>query len=152
MPAPWSRSPIAHATVVIAANDDGPRRMLLMQLSVWYPESRRDTVRATPHRNVSRSFLHPRGCQPTVRSTGWNQLEEPHRMKTSGLPCRATMDCDVVFTPADDKTLKLLLAAPAGRDAHELPVPGYTHRIIDVANPDFAAGPRGRRPRKEAAA
>jgi hypothetical protein len=73
-------------------------------------------------------------------------------MKTSGLPCRATPDCDVVFTPADDKTLKLLLAAAAERDAHELAVHGYTHRIIDVAKPDFAAGPRGRRPRKEAAA
>src|SRR5204863_8511454 len=80
--------------------------------------------------------------------TNWRN----HRMKTSGLPCRATMDCDVVFTPADDKTLKLLLAAAAERDAHELAVHGYTHRIIDVAKPDFAAGPRGRRPRKEAAA
>ena len=72
-------------------------------------------------------------------------------MKTSGLPCRATMDCDSVFSPADDKTLKLLLEAAALRDAHELAVHGYTHRIIDVAKPDFAAGPRGRR-KKEVAA
>lgn len=72
-------------------------------------------------------------------------------MKTSGLPCRATMDCDAVFSPADDKTLKLLLAAAAERDAHELAVHSYTHRVIDVAKPDFAAGPRGRR-KKEVAA
>lgn len=72
-------------------------------------------------------------------------------MKTSGLPCRATMDCDAVFSPADDKTLKLLLAAAAERDAHELAVHGYKHRVIDVAKPDFAAGPRGRR-KKEVAA
>lgn len=72
-------------------------------------------------------------------------------MKTSGLPCRATMDCDSVFSPADDKTLKLLLEAAALRDAHELAVHGYTHRVIDVAKPDFAAGPRGRR-KKEVAA
>jgi hypothetical protein len=77
-------------------------------------------------------------------------LEVP-TMKTSGLPCRATMDCDAVFSPADDKTLKLLLAAAAERDAHELAVHGYTHRVIDVAKPDFAAGPRGRR-KKEVAA
>ena len=72
-------------------------------------------------------------------------------MKTSGLPCRATMDCDSVFSPADDKTLKLLLEAAALRDAHELAVHGYIHRVIDVAKPDFAAGPRGRR-KKEVAA
>lgn len=72
-------------------------------------------------------------------------------MKTSGLPCRATHDCEAVFTPADDKTLKLLLAAAAERDAHELAVHSYTHRVIEVGKPDFAAGPRGRR-KKEAAA
>ena len=73
-------------------------------------------------------------------------------MKTSGLPCRATHDCEAVFSPADDKTLKLLLAAAAERDAHELAVHGYAHKVVDVLKPDFAAGPRGRRPRKEAAA
>src|SRR5579859_440362 len=89
------------------------------------------------------------GCRATgPPASFWRN----HRMKTSGLPCRATPDCDVVFTPADDKTLKLLLAAAAERDAHELAVHGYTHRVIEVGKPDFAAGPRGRRPRKEAAA
>ena len=67
-------------------------------------------------------------------------------MKTSGLLCRASLDCDAVFMPEDPSTVKSLLEAAARRDAHELETHGYRHqRATEHAN--FAAGPRSR-PRK----
>src|SRR5260370_20025094 len=97
--------------------------MLLRQLPVWYP-----SPRSAPHRPCETAASpSPRGCRPTgPPASFWRN----HRMKTSGLPCPATMDCDVVLTPADDNTLKLLLDAAALRDAHELAVHRSTHRLI----------------------
>lgn len=69
-------------------------------------------------------------------------------MRTSGLPCRATPDCEVVFSPTDQKSMKSLLDAAAQRDSHELQVHGYTHRVSEITRPDFAAGPKPRRGRQ----
>ncbi len=70
-------------------------------------------------------------------------------MKTAGLPCRATQECDAVYSPKDPSTLASLLEAAAQRDAHELQVHGYRHNAITtLARPDFAAGPRVRRGRQ----
>ena len=68
-------------------------------------------------------------------------------MKTSGLLCRATPDCDAVFTPADQSTLPSLLEAAKRRDAHELEVHDYHHRATSIERPNFAAGPRPRQKR-----
>ena len=65
-------------------------------------------------------------------------------MKTSGLLCRATPDCDAVFTPADQSTMPALLDAAKRRDAHEVEVHGYHHRATAIEKPNFAAGPRPR--------
>jgi hypothetical protein len=50
----------------------------------------------------------------------------------SGLPCRADHDCEIVFRPEDDKTLQSILDAATQRDAHEVTVHDYRHRIIDT--------------------
>jgi len=73
-------------------------------------------------------------------------------MKTRGLPCRATHDCDVAFLPEDQSSLPSLLAAAAKRDEHERAVHDYRHVATTFGSPDFAKGPGGRRgrPRKTA--
>jgi len=69
-------------------------------------------------------------------------------LKTSGLLCRASHDCDAAFHSKDPSSVKSLLEAAAQRDAHELEVHGYRHRVTEVGRPDFAAGPRARARRK----
>ena len=68
-------------------------------------------------------------------------------MKTSGLPCRATHDCDTVFTPDDPNSVPSLLAAAEKRNAHELKVHDYRHKVTEISKPDFAKGPAVRRGR-----
>ncbi|MGH2379303.1 MAG: hypothetical protein ACRDGT_12625 [Candidatus Limnocylindria bacterium] len=54
-------------------------------------------------------------------------------MKTSGLPCRATFDCESVFTVARQDSMESLKEAGGRRDAHELETHGYRHVVRDVA-------------------
>jgi len=73
-------------------------------------------------------------------------------VKTSGLPCRASLDCENVFTLTAQDSLEALREAASRRDRHELEVHGYRH----VATTQLAATPfaqslparRGRRPRR----
>lgn len=72
-------------------------------------------------------------------------------MKTSGLPCRATPDCEAVYTLAHQDSMDELRRAAAERDAHELEVHGYRHvpTALPGATPFSQASPvrrgRGRR-------
>lgn len=50
-------------------------------------------------------------------------------MKTSGLPCRATHDCESVFTLTHQDSMDALKQAAARRDAHELAAHGYRHVV-----------------------
>ena len=50
-------------------------------------------------------------------------------VKTSGLPCRASHDCDAVFTLTRQDSMDALKEAAAGRDAHELAAHGYRHVV-----------------------
>lgn len=74
-------------------------------------------------------------------------------MKTSGLPCRATLDCEAVFTVARSDSMESLKEAGSLRDSHEVQVHGYRHVIRDVAaaTPFSQAGSvrRGRPKRSE---
>jgi len=76
-------------------------------------------------------------------------------VKTSGLPCRADHDCEVVYTVMPQDSMDALREAAARRNAHELEVHGYTHVATTVLGPStFAQGPgaprrRGRRRKEE---
>jgi len=48
-------------------------------------------------------------------------------VKSSGLPCRATPDCEFVFAVAHQDSMQALRDAAARRDAHELEAHGYKH-------------------------
>ncbi|MDE3102143.1 MAG: hypothetical protein KGJ98_07890 [Chloroflexota bacterium] len=48
-------------------------------------------------------------------------------MKTSGLPCRASHDCDEVFSLASQDSMDALRDAAERRDRHELEAHGYRH-------------------------
>lgn len=54
-------------------------------------------------------------------------------VKTSGLPCRATSDCESVFTLTHQDSMDALREAAGRRDAHELDAHGYKHVVRDVA-------------------
>lgn len=73
-------------------------------------------------------------------------------MKTRGLPCRHSHDCEVTFVPEDQSSLPSLLAAAAMRDEHERTVHDYRHVVTNFGAPDFSKGPAGRRgrPKKNA--
>ncbi len=58
-------------------------------------------------------------------------------MKTSGLPCRASHDCDEVFTLTHQDSMDALREAAARRDRHELEAHGYRH----VATAQLSATP-----------
>ena len=68
-------------------------------------------------------------------------------MKTRGLPCRYSHDCEVTFVPEDQSSLPSLLAAAAMRDEHERTVHDYRHVVTNFGAPDFSKGPAGRRGR-----
>jgi hypothetical protein len=76
-------------------------------------------------------------------------------MKTSGLPCRANHDCEVVFSVNPQDSMDALRDAAKARKAHELEVHNYTHVVTTVLGPStFAQGPaaprrRGRRRKEE---
>lgn len=53
-------------------------------------------------------------------------------MKTSGLPCRADLDCDVVITLTRHDSMEALGEAAARRDAHEIEVHGYHHVVREL--------------------
>lgn len=73
-------------------------------------------------------------------------------MKTSGLPCRASLDCESVFSLTHQDSMDALREAAGRRDRHELEAHGYRH----VATTQLAATPfaqslparRGRRARR----
>ena len=76
-------------------------------------------------------------------------------MRTSGLPCRATPDCESVFSLTRQDSMDALGEAAARRDAHELEAHGYRHvaTMLPGATP-FAKAPaamrrRGRRRNEE---
>jgi hypothetical protein len=69
-------------------------------------------------------------------------------MKTSGLPCRANHDCEVVFTVTPQDSMDALREAAAKRNAHELEAHQYTHiATTTLGTSTFAQGPAARRPR-----
>ena len=69
-------------------------------------------------------------------------------MKTSGLPCRASLDCEAVFRVAPQDSMDALREAAALRNKHELDSHGYTHIATTVLGPStFAQGPSGPRRR-----
>jgi hypothetical protein len=69
-------------------------------------------------------------------------------MKTSGLPCRANHDCEVVFTVMPQDSMDALRDAAAKRNANELEAHQYTHIATTVLGAStFAQGPGARRPR-----
>jgi hypothetical protein len=83
--------------------------------------------------------------RPFMRSTG---------VKTSGLPCRADLDCEVVFRVTPQNSMDALRDAARDRNAHELEVHQYTHIATTTLGPStFAQGPaarkRGRKRREE---
>lgn len=76
-------------------------------------------------------------------------------MKTSGLPCRATHECETVFTVLHQDSMEALREAAGRRDAHEVEVHGYHHvtREIPGATPfqQPTSARRGRRKSEELA-
>lgn len=68
-------------------------------------------------------------------------------VKTSGLPCRATHDCDAVFTLASQDSMDALRAAARRRDAHELEAHGYRHVVPQSPDATPFQQPAVRRPR-----
>jgi hypothetical protein len=76
-------------------------------------------------------------------------------VKTSGLPCRADINCEAVYRAARSDSVESVLEAASERNAHELAVHGYTHVVTTTLGPStFAQGPsaprrRGRRRREE---
>lgn len=70
-------------------------------------------------------------------------------VKTSGLPCRATPDCETVFTVARQDSMEALREAIGRRDAHEVGAHGYKHVARDTSATPFgqtgSIRPRGRR-------
>ena len=86
-----------------------------------------------------------------------NKWECPDVLKDvkTGLPCRATHDCDVVFQVFPLDSMDALREAAAQRNKHELDAHGYTHvATTQLGQSTFAQGPsvvrrRGRRRREE---
>jgi len=68
-------------------------------------------------------------------------------MRTSGLPCRATHDCEAVYAVPRQDSMESLREAASRRDAHELEVHGYRHVILvqPSASPFSQPTVRGRR-------
>ncbi|HKY50470.1 MAG TPA: hypothetical protein VJP45_04370 [Candidatus Limnocylindria bacterium] len=76
-------------------------------------------------------------------------------MRTSGLPCRAHPDCEVVFSLSHQDSMEALREAASRRDAHELEQHAYRHvATTTLGGSTFAQGPaarsrRGRRRSEE---
>ena len=96
--------------------------------------------------------------RPSGRSLPEEQTGQPMRsmgVRTSGLPCRANHDCEVVFNVTPSDSMDALREAASRRNAHELEAHGYTHVVTTTLGPStFAQGPsaarrRGRRRREE---
>ncbi|MDE3192760.1 MAG: hypothetical protein KGN00_03635 [Chloroflexota bacterium] len=70
-------------------------------------------------------------------------------MKTSGLPCRASHDCDEVFSLASQDSMDALRDAAKRRDRHELEAHGYRHvATASMTATPFAQSLPGRRGRR----
>jgi len=71
-------------------------------------------------------------------------------MRTSGLPCRANPDCEVVFSLSNQDSMEALRQAASLRDAHELEVHDYRHVATTTLSgaSTFAQGPAARRGRR----
>ena len=95
--------------------------------------------------------------RPSGRSLAGEQTGQPMRsmgVRTSGLPCRANHDCEVVFNVTPSDSMDALREAASRRNAHELEAHGYTHIVTTTLGPStFAQGPaarrRGRKRREE---
>ena len=95
--------------------------------------------------------------RPSGRSLPEEQTGQPMRsmgVRTSGLPCRANHDCEVVFNVTPSDSMDALREAASRRNAHELEAHGYTHIVTTTLGPStFAQGPaarrRGRKRREE---
>jgi hypothetical protein len=70
-------------------------------------------------------------------------------MRTSGLPCRANPDCEVVFSLSHQDSMEALRQAASLRDAHELEAHDYRHVATTTLSgaSTFAQGPAARRGR-----
>ena len=68
-------------------------------------------------------------------------------MRTSGLPCRATPDCESVFTLTHQDSMDALREAVGRRDAHELEAHGYSHVTKPLEGATPFQQPAVRRPR-----
>lgn len=76
-------------------------------------------------------------------------------MKTSGLPCRANPDCEVVFVLSHQDSMDALREAAERRNSHELEAHGYTHVMTQLpgatpfAQPAVSPRRRGRKRNEE---
>ena len=76
-------------------------------------------------------------------------------MKTSGLPCRADLECSAVFTLTNQDSMDALREAVERRNAHEVGTHEYHHvatilpGATPFAQPAGAARRRGRRRNEE---
>lgn len=68
-------------------------------------------------------------------------------MRTSGLLCRATPDCETAFAVTHSDSMDALRDAARRRDAHELEVHGYTHVVKPLEGATPFQQPAVRRPR-----
>jgi len=68
-------------------------------------------------------------------------------MRTSGLLCRATPDCETAFAVERQDSMDSLREAAVRRDAHELEVHGYTHLVKPLEGATPFQQPAVRRPR-----
>lgn len=71
-------------------------------------------------------------------------------VRTSGLPCRATPDCDTVFTLTHQDSMDALKEAADRRNAHEIAAHDYRHVVRELpgATPFSQSTPKRRGPRR----
>src|SRR5438309_782593 len=121
-----------------ARADCGYRAPLAPRLA--RPETMVPCDQGSPADRPSGRFLAAEQPRTPMRSIG--------DMRTSGLPCRANHDCEVVFTVMPQNSMDALREAAAKRNAHELEAHQYTHIATTTLGPStFAQGPSGARRR-----
>src|SRR2546430_14666332 len=90
--------------------------------------------------------------RPSGRSLAGEQTGPPMRsmgVRTSGLPCRANHDCEVVFNVSPSDSMDALREAASRRNLHELEAYGYSLALTTTLGPStFFQGPRAGRRRR----